>query len=141
MARLPNPGGDDGTWGDILNEFLQVSHNPDGSLKSSAGATGATGPVGATGAPGSPGGATGATGPQGPAGATGATGTAGTTGGQGSTGATGATGATGPAGPGDMTTTTDQTVTGVKTFGAPSDVGKLSIAGNTSGSTVLNASA
>lgn len=32
-ARLPQPGGDDGQWGDILNEFLQVAHNSDGSLK------------------------------------------------------------------------------------------------------------
>jgi len=35
-ARLPNPGSDDGTWGDILNAFLEVSHNSDGTLKSSA---------------------------------------------------------------------------------------------------------
>lgn len=35
MARLPLPGGDDGTWGDILNGFLSVAHNPDGTLKSS----------------------------------------------------------------------------------------------------------
>ncbi len=34
MARLPVPGSDSGTWGDILNEFLQQSHNSDGSLKS-----------------------------------------------------------------------------------------------------------
>lgn len=34
MARLPNPGGDDGAWGDILNEFLSVSLSSDGSLKS-----------------------------------------------------------------------------------------------------------
>ena len=57
MARLPTPGGDDGNWGDILNDFLDVAHNTDGTLKSSAvGATGPTGPAG------SPGGATGATG-------------------------------------------------------------------------------
>lgn len=31
-ARLPTPGGDDDTWGDILNSFLEVSHNADGSL-------------------------------------------------------------------------------------------------------------
>ncbi|HTE57874.1 MAG TPA: hypothetical protein VK694_03940 [Verrucomicrobiae bacterium] len=36
MARLPNPGSDDGAWGDILNDFLQQSMNPDGSLKTSA---------------------------------------------------------------------------------------------------------
>ncbi|MDB5688107.1 MAG: hypothetical protein JWR77_2696, partial [Rhizorhabdus sp.] len=32
-ARLPQPGSDDGTWGNILNEFLSVAHNGDGSLK------------------------------------------------------------------------------------------------------------
>lgn len=45
MARLPIPGGDDGTWGDILNNFLSVEHNPDGSQKTlptSQGGTGAT---------------------------------------------------------------------------------------------------
>lgn len=31
-ARLPTPGGDDGSWGDILNGFLEVSHNSDGTL-------------------------------------------------------------------------------------------------------------
>lgn len=36
MARLPVPGGDDGTWGDVLNDFLDESHNLDGSLKSSS---------------------------------------------------------------------------------------------------------
>ena len=33
MARLPIPGSDDGTWGDILNSFLVVAHNTDGTLK------------------------------------------------------------------------------------------------------------
>lgn len=33
MARLPNPGGDDGTWGNVLNDFLAQAHNDDGSLK------------------------------------------------------------------------------------------------------------
>ena len=32
-ARLPQPGYDDGTWGEILNEFLLAAHNPDGTLK------------------------------------------------------------------------------------------------------------
>src|ERR1700712_3970504 len=32
-ARLPNPGADDGTWGDILNTFLAVELNTDGTLK------------------------------------------------------------------------------------------------------------
>jgi len=36
MTRLPQPGADDGTWGDILNDFLQVEHNADGTLKTSA---------------------------------------------------------------------------------------------------------
>lgn len=35
MARLPNPGSDDGVWGNVLNDFLDVSHNTDGTLKSS----------------------------------------------------------------------------------------------------------
>jgi hypothetical protein len=29
-ARLPTPGSDSGTWGDTLNEFLQVGHNSTG---------------------------------------------------------------------------------------------------------------
>lgn len=33
MARLPEPGGDEGTWGTILNEYLSVEVNDDGSLK------------------------------------------------------------------------------------------------------------
>lgn len=36
MARLPIPGGDREAWGTILNDFLSISHNPDGSLKSNA---------------------------------------------------------------------------------------------------------
>lgn len=32
-ARLPTPGGDNGTWGNLLNDFLVQAHNPDGSLK------------------------------------------------------------------------------------------------------------
>jgi hypothetical protein len=35
MARLPIPGSDKGTWGDVLNDFLLAEHNSDGSLKSS----------------------------------------------------------------------------------------------------------
>ena len=31
-ARLPTPGGDDNTWGDVLNSFLEVSLAPDGTL-------------------------------------------------------------------------------------------------------------
>ncbi len=33
MARLPNPGGDANTWGDILNNYLSAEHNADGSQK------------------------------------------------------------------------------------------------------------
>ena len=33
MARLPNPGGDVGAWAEILNEYLRVSHNEDGTQK------------------------------------------------------------------------------------------------------------
>ena len=33
MARLPQPGGDDGQWGDILNEYLSQSLKSDGRLK------------------------------------------------------------------------------------------------------------
>jgi hypothetical protein len=30
MARLPQPGSDSGNWGDLLNEYLQIGHMPDG---------------------------------------------------------------------------------------------------------------
>ncbi len=33
-TRLPEPGSDDGVWGDILNDFLGVSHDSDGTLSS-----------------------------------------------------------------------------------------------------------
>ncbi|HEY8998952.1 MAG TPA: glycosyl hydrolase family 28-related protein [Candidatus Saccharimonadales bacterium] len=36
MTRLPIPGSDTGDWGGILNSFLDVAHNPDGSLQLSA---------------------------------------------------------------------------------------------------------
>lgn len=45
MARLPVVGGDNNTWGDILNEFLSVEHNSDGTQKTlpvTRGGTGAT---------------------------------------------------------------------------------------------------
>lgn len=35
MARLPQTGSDQGTWGEILNTYLGVEHNPDGTLKAS----------------------------------------------------------------------------------------------------------
>lgn len=34
MSRLPVPGQDSGTWGDILNDFLSQAHAADGTLKS-----------------------------------------------------------------------------------------------------------
>lgn len=36
MARLPNPGSDDGTWGDILNSYLLTSLNADGTVQTGA---------------------------------------------------------------------------------------------------------
>lgn len=33
MSRLPQPGADSGIWGTILNDFLGVEHNPDGTLR------------------------------------------------------------------------------------------------------------
>lgn len=36
MARLPQPGGDNGNWGDILNDYLAQSHKTDGSIKDNA---------------------------------------------------------------------------------------------------------
>ena len=33
MARLPQPGSDDGKWGTILNDFLSQAHTPSGTLK------------------------------------------------------------------------------------------------------------
>lgn len=36
MARLPQPGSDEGTWGAILNDFLSTSHDSDGTLKPAA---------------------------------------------------------------------------------------------------------
>jgi hypothetical protein len=39
--RLPISGSDDGVWGDLLNEFLKVEHNTDGTLKRAAAINGA----------------------------------------------------------------------------------------------------
>ncbi|TXG77300.1 SGNH/GDSL hydrolase family protein [Patescibacteria group bacterium] len=44
MARLPIVNSDDGIWGGILNEFLEVEHNADGTLKS-GGTLGAYAPL------------------------------------------------------------------------------------------------
>jgi hypothetical protein len=40
MSRLPVPGEDDGTWGEILNDYLSQTLSVDGQLK--AGAVGST---------------------------------------------------------------------------------------------------
>lgn len=36
MARLPVPGSDNNVWGGILNEFLSVAHDDDGTIKADA---------------------------------------------------------------------------------------------------------
>ena len=36
MARLPNPGGDAGSWGVILNEYLRVAHDEQGNINANA---------------------------------------------------------------------------------------------------------
>jgi hypothetical protein len=36
LVRLPKPGGDAGNWGDVLNEFLAVSHDQKGALTTAA---------------------------------------------------------------------------------------------------------
>lgn len=115
MTRLPTPGGDEGNWGVILNDYLSASHKPDGTLKQGIITTSNLDPtlqaqVTAVA------GQQGATGPSGPQGLVGATGASGTNGSQGSTGATGAAstipgptgpqGATGLSGPAGSTTIT-----------------------------------
>ena len=134
MPRLPHPGGDQGQWGQILNDYLSQAHNADGTLKSDAiqndsitelkldqdvrsklnlggGAQGATGAVGPQG----PVGNQGATGPQGAQGiagspgAAGPSGPAGTPGVAGPTGPLGPGGATGPQGPTGTNGTDGQT--------------------------------
>jgi len=47
MTRLPVSGSDDGTWGDILNDFLLATHNADGTLKDSVVAKSVNGRTGA----------------------------------------------------------------------------------------------
>ncbi len=46
--RLPIPGSDDGTWGSLLNDFLEVEHSNDGSLKIRTDGTFAPATVGST---------------------------------------------------------------------------------------------
>ena len=127
MSRLPQPGGDQGEWGVILNDYLSQAHKPDGTLKNNsvnasmlapgsvtetsldqsvrdqiAAATGLPGPTGATGPQGNPGviGATGATGATGAASTVpGPTGATGPQGIQGEPGPASVQGATGATGP------------------------------------------
>ena len=33
MSRLPQPGGDVGNWGNMMVDYLNVAHNPDGTDK------------------------------------------------------------------------------------------------------------
>jgi len=44
MPRLPQPGSDNGTWGDILNDYLSQTHNADGTLKNDVVTNGAIAP-------------------------------------------------------------------------------------------------
>lgn len=50
MARLPQPGADNGTWGDVLNDYLSQTHKSDGSLKENVVTTAAIAPDAVTGA-------------------------------------------------------------------------------------------
>ena len=36
MSRLPSVGGDNNDWGNVLNDFLSVSLDTDGTIKASA---------------------------------------------------------------------------------------------------------
>lgn len=49
MARLPIPGKDAGTWGDVLNDYLSQVHKADGTLKDHAVTTSAIAPNAITG--------------------------------------------------------------------------------------------
>lgn len=44
VARLPQPGSDNGTWGDILNEYLSQTLKSDGTIKDDAVTTSAIAP-------------------------------------------------------------------------------------------------
>src|SRR5665213_1802266 len=107
MTRLPTPGSDNNDWGTILNGFLEVSLNADGTLNTTALTSALPTPIPTTNL--GSGTASSSTflrgdgtwsAASGTQGATGSTGPTGTTGGVGTTGATGSgsTGATGPAG-------------------------------------------
>lgn len=123
MPRLPTPGSDDDIWGNVLNDYLLVAHNEDGTLKDDSVGTAQLQDNAITSSILAPDSvsfthiqtgtvtesrlhsdvqtklnALGATGPTGPQGATGVTGATGTPGSHGATGATGPQGTTGPTG-------------------------------------------
>ena len=50
MARLPQPGADNGVWGDVLNDYLSQTLKSDGSLKDNVVTTSAIAPSAITGA-------------------------------------------------------------------------------------------
>jgi hypothetical protein len=150
--RLPIPGSDNGTWGNILNGFLEVSHNADGTLITSAIASSLPTPIATTnlgsgtasstnylrgdGTWAIPAATSGATGPIGPSGATGASGTAGTVGatgasGVGATGASGATGAQGLSGATGPAGATGAGATGATGVGASGSTGATGPTGAT----------
>lgn len=131
MPRLPIPGSDEGSWGQILNDYLSAAHKTDGSLKANSVTADAIAPGAITVAEiqndtitedkldpivqsklntggGTPG-ATGATGPSGTQGPVGATGVVGATGPQGVPGNPGVDGATGPSGPTGVAGATGET--------------------------------
>lgn len=154
MPCLPIPGGDQGNWGQILNDYLAQSHNTDGTIKDNSisesaldavvrtklnavagpqGATGATGPQGMQGAAG----AIGATGSQGVAGTNGANGATGATGPQGTAGAAGTTGATGATGPQGATGTNGTVGATGATGPAGADGTSVTIMGNVASAAAL----
>lgn len=120
MARLPQPHGDDGTWGVVLNDFLSVAHDGSGALKAGsvseanldsataaklsalAGPAGPQGPQGPAGADSTVPGPQGLQGPQGVAGLQGNPGPQGPAGADSTVpGPQGPAGLTGPAGSND----------------------------------------
>ena len=48
MSRLPTVGADNNDWGNVLNDYLQVAHNTDGTLKDGATLSSATTAIGST---------------------------------------------------------------------------------------------